>query len=173
MDDDLFFSQDDGPSLWYDVLQVCLNGHVTNDKYEELAINNKNFCDHCGQKTIHECPNCNTKIPGFLHARNVIGGSRIKTPPLYCANCGKAFPWQAKNLKSAKELIAESELDPKDIKIFQDSLEGIVLDGPETPVAATRIKKLLGKLGTGAGEVIYKVTVDIASETAKKIITGK
>ena len=46
-------------------------------------------------------------------------------------------------------------------------------DSPATRVAATRIKKVVLKVGGPLGESLRSLLVDIASETAKKIILGK
>jgi hypothetical protein len=47
---------------WYDVAQICLNGHVINDSVKKYPQHNKKFCDKCGVATINNCPNCNTEI---------------------------------------------------------------------------------------------------------------
>lgn len=40
----------------------------------------------------------------------------------------------------------------------------------QTQLAAARLKRIVSKLTRGAGEVMYKMVVDIASETGKKIL---
>lgn len=78
---------------YYDVQQVCLNGHQTTDTYNQSPEFRIEFCSKCGAKTIHKCPECNQTIRGDYHSDEVvvIGGS---TPiPTHCEGCGRPFPW--------------------------------------------------------------------------------
>ncbi|MFM5276432.1 DUF2321 domain-containing protein [Aeromonas caviae] len=78
---------------YYDVQQVCLKGHQITDRYNYSTQNRKRFCSECGSETIHQCPACQSPIPGDYHSDGlmVIGFS---TPiPSHCDNCGEAFPW--------------------------------------------------------------------------------
>ncbi len=87
---------------YYDIQQVCLNGHQTTDSYNRSPQFRKNFCTTCGEKTIHQCPGCNEPIKGDYHVQGIIaiGGTRV---PTHCENCGKPFPWTER-----KQLIVES-----------------------------------------------------------------
>ena len=76
--------------------QVCLDGHWITGNYPN---DKKDFCDQCGEPTIHECPSC----------RNPIKGNSIQP---YCENCGKPYPWTAKKQKHADEINEEQSSDP-------------------------------------------------------------
>jgi len=94
--------------------------------------------------------------------------------PSCCPDCGKPYPWTEAKLKAARELADELDnLSPEERDLLKKSLDDIMLDTPQTIVAATRFKKIAAKAAkTGKATVkeLRKLVVDIASETAKKII---
>ena len=134
---------------------------------------NKNFCDRCGESTITNCQNCNASIRGYYHQSN--GRAPIYPTdlplPSFCLECGKPYPWTEAKLKAAKELsdILE-DLSPKERDLLKKSIDDIVRDTPRTAVAANQFKILVAKAGRIIGEQLRNLVVDIASETAKKII---
>lgn len=86
----------------HDVQQVCLNGHQITDNYNRSPEFRKSFCSTCGEKTIHQCPECNYPIKGDYHVDGVIAiGGRTKVPT-HCENCGKLFPWTERKESIAK-----------------------------------------------------------------------
>lgn len=98
---------------YYDVQQVCLNGHQTTDNYNRSPQFRKNFCATCGEKTIHQCPNCDTPIKGDYHSDGVvvIGGPSTSVPT-HCENCGNPFPWTIKNKSLSNSALKQFESDP-------------------------------------------------------------
>ncbi len=96
-----------------DTMQVCLNGHVINAEYYRQPKLNKDNCDHCGEKTITQCPNpeCNQPIPGYLRKAT---GMTIKpqySAPNYCQYCDKAFPWTSKKEIAGLKLEQEKPIE--------------------------------------------------------------
>ena len=89
-----------------DTMQVCLNGHVINDRFLRNSEYNKDYCDRCGKETITNCPNprCGKPIPGDLDGNIYLG---ISSAPEFCQHCGEKFPWtryaEAKRLKEEAE----------------------------------------------------------------------
>jgi len=155
---------------WYDVAQICLNGHVINASSRRYPQYNKKFCDKCGAATITSCQDCNTEIQGRFYSPHLIDCTRYKIPS-FCYNCGKPYPWTKTKLKAAQELALEMEnLSPDEKEVLTKSIDDIVKDTPETSLAATRIKKLLSKAGKTAASAFRDLVVDIASETAKKLL---
>ena len=72
-----------------------------------------------------------------------------------------------------KELAQEMEgLTAEERNLLSKSLDDLVRDTPQTPVAATRVKRLLTKAGGAALQAFRDILVDIASETAKKTMMG-
>jgi hypothetical protein len=93
--------------------------------------------------------------------------------PRFCSDCGAPFPWTESSLKSAHELANEiTGISEDDRNILNQSLDEIVRDTPQAQVAAVRFKKIATKLGKEAADAFKKILVDIASETAKKMIWG-
>ncbi|REG90246.1 DUF2321 domain-containing protein [Flavobacterium aquicola] len=111
----------DDRQSFYDVMQVCVNGHLITDNYYTSPEFRKSFCTSCGEKTITTCPNCNKELKGDYHVPGVVDLSFSRTPvPEICEYCGKDFPW-----KSKKKKIAESakSLNPDNIFIINQICE--------------------------------------------------
>ena len=158
---------------WYDTAQICLNGHVINSTFKAHPNFNKDYCDRCGESTITECKTCNAPIQGYYHVPRIISSSSISTPA-YCHKCGKPYPWTQIKLQAAKDLTNEQDkLTQDDKKQLEQSLDNLVKDSPQTPVAATRFKKLMEKVGTNTADAFKQIIIDIVSESARKMIWGK
>ena len=156
---------------WYDVAQICLNGHIVNDSFQEHPQHNKAFCDKCGEKTITQCPECKSSINGYYNVEGVCGGGSVEAAPSFCRNCGKPFPWTESKLKAAHELSQEIDnISDVERKMLAESIDDLVKDTPRTPLAVTRFKKIIAKAGSTIGGSIRDILVDIASETAKKAL---
>jgi len=157
---------------WYDAAQICTNGHMINSQSVYRPEHNREFCDKCGAPTITKCQKCNSSIKGYYHVPIFIQPNYTKLPlPSFCPDCGKPYPWTEAKLKAAKELsdmLEELSLEERDL--LKKSIDDIVLDTPQTPVAVNRFKMLVAKVGRVAAEQLRELVVDIASETAKKII---
>jgi hypothetical protein len=93
--------------------------------------------------------------------------------PAFCRNCGKAFPWTASALETARMLADETDvLSSDDREQLKSTLLDLVRDSPQTTLATTRYKKLMLKAGKETARTFRDILVDIASETAKKAIWG-
>ncbi len=94
---------------YHDVQQVCLNGHQITDNYNRSSEFRKDFCSICGEKTIHQCPECDNPIKGDYHVEGVvcIGGST--EVPTHCENCGKSFPWTTRKKELANSASEDIE----------------------------------------------------------------
>jgi hypothetical protein len=121
-----------------------------------------------------ECENCRTPIRGKYHVPGVVDLTGYEPPiPTFCHECGKPYPWTTSRLTAAKELADEfDELDVEERDKLKSSLDDLVRDSPRTEVAATRFKKIAGKLGRSSYEAIKSVATDVLSETAKKLLFG-
>lgn len=86
---------------YYDVQQVCLNGHQTTDSYHLSPEFRRNFCATCGASTIHQCPSCGKEIRGDYHADGVLVVGLPTAVPKNCEHCGKPFPWAQKKQQLA------------------------------------------------------------------------
>jgi len=88
-------------------------------------------------------------------------------------DCGAAFPWTERRLAAPRELASDLEqLSPEERERLIDTLPDLVRDVPMTQVSAGRFKRLAAKAGVEAGGAFRDILVDVAGETAKKVIWG-
>jgi hypothetical protein len=91
--------------------------------------------------------------------------------PAFCAGCGTAYPWTESTLQAARDLTNElGGLNETEKEALSKSFDDLVRDTPQTQVAAIRLKRLLPKIGREGAAALRDLLVDIASETAKKMI---
>ena len=117
------------------------------------------FCTVCGMPTLDSCQRCQTKITC---------GPR----PGYCRQCGKAFPWTETTLKAAREYTDELDISSDDNDTLKATFGELTTDTPRTQLAAHRFMKLMSKIGPTAGDVLTKIIVNVATEAAKKAMSG-
>lgn len=152
---------------------VCLNGHEI-QSYLERPHTEEKFCPTCGSPVVTTCAGCGTPIRGQYHVDGIIGLHSDYDPPSFCFNCGVPFPWTVTKLAAAKELTDELDgVSDDDKEKLKGALDDISREGPRSEVGAARIKKILKKTGTGVGNALYKIAVDVGSEAAKKILLGQ
>ena len=134
---------------------------MENPQREERPI--QAFCTQCGARNITACEKCQTPI-NHRYAGEVHN---------YCAGCGKPFPWTETALTAAREYTDElEELSTEDKTILKATFTDLTVDSPKTEIAASRFKRILRKLAPDVAETIRKTIVDIASETAVKLLKG-
>jgi hypothetical protein len=157
-------------SASYDVQQVCLNGHVTNNHVSDEA-RNQIFCNRCGAKTITACQHCEGPIRG-AHRYNPHSPT-LPPPEAYCLHCGRPYPWTQASFDALRAIATVSEgLSDDDREQLAEMLPDLITreDTPRTHVVALKMKKLLKKGGTVFAEAVRKTIVDVTSETIKKIL---
>jgi hypothetical protein len=148
------------PGMHGRVTMSQIQAAINVDRTERTA---RDFCTTCGARNISACESCHTpidhKFPSQVHK--------------YCAGCGKPFPWTEAALKAAAELADElDELNAEDKITLKGTFVDLTADTPRTQVAATRFKRIIKKVTSTTGEAIQKIIVDVASETALKLIKG-
>jgi len=110
----------------------------------------------------------------MFHVEGVFGLSGKTKAPEYCADCGRPYPWTASKLDAARAMADELDgLTEAQRLTLKASIDDIAGETPTTQVAVVRVKKLISQVPSVAGEAIRKLVVDVASETAKKLLTGK
>jgi len=160
------------PSGRYRSAEVCVHGHLTTGQVEYEPERTAKFCPKCGAATIRMCPKCSVPIRGNYES-NMGDVSYYRSPPNHCHECGTAFPWTSAKLAAAKEHAAELDgLDEAEKTRLQGAIDDLAAGGPRTELAASRFKSLMGKAGQAVGSGLYKIVLDIATEAAKKAITG-
>ena len=149
---------------------VCENGHVLSSNVVGEAGVVEKFCPSCGAQALTACPSCGDPIRG---PRQGSPSFQAFYAPRYCHRCGKPHAWTAARLKALRDLAAEiEELSEGEREVLVDSFGDLSCETPNTEVAALRVRKILKKLGGGAGQALYNFIVDWASETAVKILRG-
>ncbi len=157
-------------SYRYDIARICLNGHIINSFVITRPHNNKTFCDKCGLVTVTNCLACKAEIRGGLCYGNAVSRLLI-TLPAFCPSCGKPYPWTEAKIQAAHELAQELEnISDDEKKILAHSIDEIAKETPKTTLAATRFKKMLSKTSRPVVDAFRDILVDVASETAKKLI---
>jgi hypothetical protein len=155
----------------YDVAQICINGHVINERSESQPEHNTPHCDKCGAQTIAACPRCKNKIRGYYHVPNVVSLCGPGPAPAFCPHCGEGYPWTEAKVSAARELVREADrLSENEKGMLSRSLDDLIRDTPNTPVAAVRFKQLVTKSGPLVMEGLKKILVDVIAESAKKMI---
>jgi hypothetical protein len=158
---------------YYDVAQICQNGHVINSMAHDYPNSNQDHCAKCGVATIMNCPSCNTSIRGYYHVPGVIGFENFSAPA-YCYKCGNPFPWTRVALVAAQELADTlDELSAEERVELKESIDHLLRETPRTRVAETKFKKLMRKTGKEAYEGMKSILTDIVSETVKKTLFGQ
>ena len=156
----------------YDVQQVCENGHKITGLYNIKPRRRQRYCSNCGAKTITACPNCKKEIQGDRYVSTPYGTPiNVKRVfvPLYCPDCGEAYPWTQKKIQTAIQIFAEfGGLEEKENETIEQDVENIAKDVPETELSAMRIKRIWGKYGPICRELI----LEFASRTAANILKG-
>ena len=95
---------------YYDVSQVCLNGHTITCNARRSPEFTQAFCSKCGEATVTACPECNEPIQGEYHVEGVVAlGFSDPPPPNFCHACGNPYPWTQRRLDAAKALAEEFE----------------------------------------------------------------
>ena len=161
------FNRGNQGRIGYETAQVCLNGHVITQFVESHPEETKKFCDKCGEATTSVCPKCSKPVHGFYHHPRV--GHSITKAPAFCHECGSAYPWTERQFAATKELANEIFTPEESIQV-QQSLENIVRETPNTPVAIVRFKKLMSKAGQTVASGFRDILVDVVSEAIKKQI---
>jgi len=130
----------------------------------------QDFCAKCGAGTLDKCPKCNSLIRGHYHNRRVVAPY---FPPAFCDKCGQPYPWTQAKIAAARAVIEEiSELTTDQRLTLASSIDDIASETPRTELAVLRVKKILTAVSPLTGETIKKLVVAVASETAKKLLTG-
>jgi hypothetical protein len=154
----------------YDVAQICMNGHMINDACKNKPQYCKKRCPACGEETITTCPHCGAPIPGHYYIAR-IASIHNNTMHQCCCECGKPYPWAERRKAAALELFIETlEMEKEQQEQLKRDLTDISTDNPRTQVASFRVARWIGKAGKETAGALRDILVDIASETAKKVI---
>lgn len=162
-----------GEGGYYETAQVCINGHVITSGIESSKLDMQKFCEDCGKPTIIKCHDCKTRIRGSYRNPNGVLITEYIVPK-FCYKCGRPFPWTKAKIDAARELVEfEDKINTKEKELLKNSLDDIIAENPKTEMAAIKFKHIIAKVGQETAKALRDITVDIASETAKKILIGQ
>lgn len=154
---------------WYDVAQICDNGHVVTSMLRDAPQHVRKFCQKCGAPTLHTCPKCDTDIPGYYHVPGVIDFTSRYKAPSYCGECGAPYPWAETALSELHEIAKMVEgLSDEERERLEGAIDDLVRDSPRTERAALTVKTIAPKLGQEAWGAMKAILVSVATEAAKK-----
>ena len=157
---------------YYDVAQICENGHVVNATVQGFPNSNQDYCDKCGAPTIMACPSCKAPIHGLYFVAGIIGFAGGDAPA-FCYDCGKPFPWTSARLRAAEDLADELDsLTSDERESLKKSLHDLVRETPSTRVAEMRFKKIMRKAGEDGYKGMRTLLTDLVSEVVRKTIFG-
>ncbi|WGI17953.1 DUF2321 domain-containing protein [Methanonatronarchaeum sp. AMET-Sl] len=158
---------------YYDVAQICLNGHVITERSKGFHQATQEFCSKCGEPTIENCPNCDTKIRGEYVVEGAVFFSEYSVPK-FCHGCGEPYPWTKEKIQVAKKYAQMLEnLDEEEKQTVEKNIDDIIKDSPRTKIASLQFKKNLDKAKGKAKKELKDIIVEIASETAVKLLKGE
>jgi hypothetical protein len=81
---------------------------------------------------------------------------------------GKPFPWTESALFAGGEYTDNLDLNPEEKDALKSTFEDLASDTPRTPLAASRFKLFVTKVGPEAGRVLQQIVVSVMTEAAKK-----
>ncbi|WP_379161317.1 DUF2321 domain-containing protein [Paenibacillus sp. sgz5001063] len=163
--------QNIGGSEHFDIAQVCLNGHVINDHFQDSPHLSKKFCTACGESTVISCSECNTPIQG--KSRASFSYASKYTLPRFCHHCGHSYPWIARKLNAAGDLAdLVDELSPIERERLSTDFLDLVKDSPSSQVAALRIKRAFTKVTPNIQEAFKDILISVISAPITKFIWG-
>lgn len=82
-------------------------------------------------------------------------------------------PWTQTERAAAEAYIAELDgLTGTEKTFLSGSIDDIIRDTPRTETAIVRIKKLLPKAGREGAEVLRRLLLGMATEAAKRLLSG-
>jgi hypothetical protein len=164
------------PQETWDVALVCLNGHLINDRSRGNPARNAKSCSHCGAETISACPGCREPIPGFYYEEGSeaelpghTDGRPVRATPQYCHSCGRPLPWTERAMSAARTVIREfASLDQYERDQLRRSIDDIIRETPQTPVAVLRINRALARIGGETANTLRAILVSVASDPVKQ-----
>ncbi len=165
---------------------ICGHGHIISSAlaYDTSADKIK-FCQRCGAKVYRKCPHCGAKVRGLFLRLDVdaldsepegLGEygfywpvNNPYIPPSYCYNCGQEFPWTAEIRQQLDAIVHRSgrDLSPDEQAVISRAWPSILGDRFDHE-SASRVGKLLEKVGPSVRDIIINVSADLLSAAARK-----
>ncbi len=157
---------------FYDLGQVCENGHAVNGHARSDPVRNEKHCSMCGARTITVCPSCSMEIRGTYEVPGVVVLGAGYAPPAFCHECGQPYPWTADGLRAAESLADEMALPDDETALLKESVRDMVRETPNAPVAKARFKRIIRNVEGEAKGAMRAVLTNITSKAIIESIFG-
>ncbi len=127
------------------------------DEHLHKELERLSYCTKCGKSTLGFCLGCDATI-------------RVeKDRPSYCGKCGKPYPWTQATLQAANEYTDELEgVSDEDKTELKATFPKLTVDTPETPLAESRFKKYLLKIGSPAASGLTRILGEVLTAEIKR-----
>jgi len=149
---------------WWDIAQICDNGHVINPRMEEEPRLRADFCPTCSARTIVACRNCGAHIRGQFHAP---GDPLEFTRPAFCHSCGAPHPWREFLMQLKALALSAGGLDASEREDLASSFDHLVEDTSKTQKAIDILRRCLPRVGREIASGMRELLVKVATEAVK------
>lgn len=161
------YGYDEDERDWYDVQQVCLNGHVITNYAESKPDGCRARCSICGTETITKCPSCSVNIRGYHHVPGVFYPS-ANTPENFCDSCGAAMPWVEQKISGILDIVVFSDMVAEDeVDSVKESIKSLIVSSGQTELAALRLRRIMEKMVDYERDSLLRALKAVASTEAK------
>jgi len=145
--------------------QICMSGHVQHcDGMHFVA---KEYCRQCGALCIDQCQHCTEPIRGTVVYQSADKYQR----PSFCHACGRAYPWLAERLRTARELLEyDDKLAEDDRQSLWPDLQ-YVMSNPKADLVPAKRKLIDFKLAK-ASDWVREAILDLTAKTIAEISKG-
>lgn len=181
--------------IYYDIAQICKDGHVMNIYVNYHSESNVKRCPNCSAEVISKCPVCQTPIRGgqiqeINFKNHVTDPENIfntidKTTfnykeltkvedyqlPAYCHECGSPYPWTEELLKKADDIIDSfDELSEEQRELLKERFPDLLIDNPRSITAALTYSKLINGLELASSAVGKGLIIHLLEEHVPEIL---
>lgn len=153
---------------WYDVMQVCRNGHRITAYAQSDPGARCPFCEDCGAPTIMACENCTAAIRGHHHVPGVVMIGFDQPAPRHCPDCGQPFPWHQAALDNLVEVLREGGVSDSDLEWVRNALPDVTKDTPRSEGAALKLRRILGQLDEPFASVAMQAAGSVLGASARR-----
>jgi hypothetical protein len=155
-------------SWWHEPAQICLNGHLLNDRSLSRPGPPVSFCTACGADIIERCPGCGGPINGRRQPLKMYAAPYVI--PAYCHSCSKQYPWTKRHLEAAEQLVDASKLSAAEKKVLKDLMPDLIYETPRSRTAVARITDFLERASPPLVSSMREILMSVATDAIKKTI---
>ena len=155
---------------WYDVQEVCLNGHLITSFAKSQPESRRAHCSSCGEKTISACTSCSAPLRGHRHLSGVISLG-FDDVDRFCDSCGALMPWTERGLTSVLEIAAMSAaINETEQETLRDTLRALMVPSAQTELAALKLRRAISRLDEYERAALLRTLKVHATEGAKEAL---